>query len=68
MQSRMHRGFPIKEGDTVTVPGAQPVASRDAGNIFRRDPPPPLRLLPGGIRDPKARRIMRQSDASAESA
>jgi len=65
MQSRMHRGFPIKEGDAVTV-RAQPVASHDAGNIFHQDPP--LRLLPGGIRDPKARRIMRQSDASAESA
>lgn len=36
MQSKVHRGFPIKEDDIVIL-RAQPVASRDLGNIFRQD-------------------------------
>lgn len=40
-QSKMRRGFPIKEDDIVIL-RAQPVASRDVGNIFRQDSPSPF--------------------------
>lgn len=41
LQSKMHRGFPIKEDDIVIL-HAQPVASPDVGNIFSQDSPSPL--------------------------